>query len=84
LQNCPNRHSPTDFLEEADFKDRRYKEAIVAYKKAIDIKPDYAEAYYEMGGAYCGLRQFQDAIATHKKAVAIKPDYAASGRWSSG
>jgi tetratricopeptide (TPR) repeat protein len=30
----------------------KYQKAINAYKEAIKIKPDYHEAYYNMGVAY--------------------------------
>jgi tetratricopeptide (TPR) repeat protein len=30
----------------------KFKEAIEAYKKAIEINPDYGTAYYNMGIAY--------------------------------
>jgi superkiller protein 3 len=42
---------------------------------AIEIKPDYHEAYNTMGIAYIGLRKHQKAIDTFKKAIKIKPDY---------
>ena len=29
----------------------RLEEALAAYNKALEIKPDYAEAYYNMGNA---------------------------------
>jgi tetratricopeptide (TPR) repeat protein len=59
----------------------QYPEAIAAYKKAININSDYAEAYLWMGYAYEKLKQYADAIAAHKKAVSIKPDdaYAYNG-----
>jgi tetratricopeptide (TPR) repeat protein len=31
---------------------KEYQKAIDAYKEAIKIKPDYHEAYYNMGVAY--------------------------------
>jgi tetratricopeptide (TPR) repeat protein len=42
----------------------KYQEAIDACKKAIEIKPDYHEAYNTMGIAYIGLRKHQKAIDT--------------------
>ncbi len=50
--------------------------AIDAYKKAIEIKPDYANAYYNMGVALGGLGRHMEAIAAYKSAIAIDPDYA--------
>ena len=50
--------------------------AIEAYKKAISIKPDYAEAYYNMGNAFQEQGNLEEALEAYKEAVLIKPDYA--------
>ncbi len=47
--------------------------AIAAYKKAIVIKPDYANAYCSMGFAYDDLKRYTDALAAYKKAIALEP-----------
>ena len=39
----------------------KLKEAEIAYRKAIEIKPDYAEAYYNMGKILKDLGKFEDA-----------------------
>ena len=51
----------------------RYKEAIIAYKKAIDLRPDYAEASYFIGEAYDRLRQYKAALAAYKKYDTFEP-----------
>jgi tetratricopeptide (TPR) repeat protein len=38
----------------------KFKEAIEAYKKAIEIKPSH-KAYYNMGGVYFRLGKYQKA-----------------------
>ena len=50
-------------------------EAIAHYQKALEIKPDFAEAHNNLGAALAGRGQFDEAIA-HSKALEIKPDYA--------
>jgi tetratricopeptide (TPR) repeat protein len=55
---------------------KQYKQAINAYKQAINIKPDNHIAYYNMGVAYYNLEQYQQAINAYKQAIKIKPDYA--------
>ena len=47
-----------------------------AYNKALAIKPDYAEAYYNMGNALKEQGKLEEAIEAYNKALAIKPDYA--------
>jgi tetratricopeptide (TPR) repeat protein len=55
-------------------KIKEYQKAIDAYKEAIKIKPDYHEAYYNMGVAYDKLKEYQEAINTYKEAIKIKPE----------
>ena len=51
-------------------------EAIAHYRKALEIKPDYAEAHNNLGNALAGRGQVDEAIAHYRKALKIKPDYA--------
>ena len=50
--------------------------AISYYEKALSIKPDYAEARYNLGFSLHRLGQLDAAVRSYKKVVAIKPDYA--------
>ncbi len=50
-----------------------YKRAIADYDKAIQLKPDYVEAYYNRGLAYVG--DPGRAIADYDKAIQLRPDY---------
>jgi len=50
--------------------------SVEAYKKAIDIKPDYAEAYNNMGVSLREQGTLEEALEAHKKALDINPDYA--------
>jgi len=51
-----------------------YTKAIEAYKQAIYIKPDLAEAYSNLGIAYAQLGLYKDAIEAYKQAIHINPD----------
>ena len=51
-------------------------EAIAHYRKALEIKPDYAEAHNNLGNALASRGQVDEAIAHYQKALEIKPDYA--------
>ena len=51
-------------------------QAIVAYDKAIALKPDYADAYNDRGIVKGSLGQHPDAIADFDQAIRFKPDYA--------
>jgi tetratricopeptide (TPR) repeat protein len=50
--------------------------AIDCYKQALKIKPDYAEAYYNMGNTLKNKDDPEAAIDSYKQALKIKPDYA--------
>ena len=49
--------------------------AIEAFNKAISIKPDYAEAYNNMGILLKEQGKLDEAIEAYTKALSIKPDY---------
>ena len=50
--------------------------AIDSYKQALKIKPDYADAYYNMGIALKDKGDLEAAIESYKQALKINPDYA--------
>ncbi|MGD0280151.1 MAG: tetratricopeptide repeat protein [Smithella sp.] len=52
------------------------RQAIEDYNRAIEIKPDHAEAYNNRGISYGNLGNYRQAIEDFNKAVEIKPDYA--------
>ena len=54
----------------------KLEEAIEAYKKAIAIKPDHAEAHNNMGNALRDQGKLEEAIEAYKKAIAYKPNHA--------
>ena len=56
----------------------KFVEAAEAFKKAILFKPDYAEAYNNMGNAFIEQGKFGEAIEVFKKALSINPAYAES------
>ena len=51
-------------------------EAVLAFQKALLIKPNDAQAYYNMGNALKDQEKLEEAIDAYRKALSIKPDYA--------
>ena len=45
---------------------------------AIKIKPDYAEAYGNLGGALFHAKMTEEAIDYFKEAIRIRPGFAAA------
>ena len=52
------------------------EEAIVAYNNAISIKPNYPEAYCNLGNAYKEIGKLNEAIDLYRNAISINPNYA--------
>lgn len=51
-------------------------DAIIAYQRAIKLKPDHAEAWFNLGTCYAGTERRADEISAYQHAIALKPDYA--------
>ncbi len=58
-----------------DLAQKNFENAITSYDKAVEIKPDYYEAWYNRGGALSELDQLENAITSYDKAVEIKPNF---------
>jgi tetratricopeptide (TPR) repeat protein len=50
--------------------------AMAEYRAVIRIRPDYAEAYNDLGILLVRTGRVQEAIAEYQQALRIKPDYA--------
>jgi len=49
------------------------KKAIEYLNKAIKLQPDYAQAFYNRGNAYYGLKMYQRAIKDYNETIRLKP-----------
>ena len=52
------------------------KEAELSARKAIEIKPDFAEAHSTLGSILKDLGKLEEAELSQRKAIEIKPDFA--------
>ena len=57
------------------FESQNYAQAIEAYKKVIELKPDDVDTYNDLGLAYFYTKRSILAIDTLRKGTEIKPDY---------
>ena len=53
----------------------KHDEAIEFYNKSISLKPDYAEAYYNMGNVLKDQGKLDEAIRAFKKVILLKPNH---------
>ena len=58
----------------------KVEEAKNCYAKAIELDPDFAEAYTNLGTLYAQEEQWQSAIAFYQKAIALQPNLASTYR----
>ena len=58
-----------------NLENTEYSEAVDAFKHAVSLKPDYAEAHYNLGNAYYGLHRYEEALDSFRKAVKVNPRY---------
>jgi FOG: TPR repeat len=67
-----------DFLNKGNdlYASKKYEEAIAAYEKAIQFKPDHANAWNNRGAALVELKRYDEALASSDKALQFKPDHA--------
>lgn len=54
----------------------RHEEEIASYRRAIEIKDDFVDAYVNMGVALRDMRRFDDALAAFKTAIGLNPEHA--------
>jgi tetratricopeptide (TPR) repeat protein len=52
-----------------------YKRAIECYEKAIAIKPDYYEAWNNMGNVYNKLGEYEKAFFSYTQSIKYSPSY---------
>lgn len=58
----------TEFIETANFED-----AIAQFSKAIELDPDYINAYVARASAYENVGKFQEASEDYNRALVFKP-----------
>ena len=75
---CKNRGDKAEIEEE---KQKEYEEAIKHYTKAIELKPDSAEAYYHRGVVYFYLDDFDSAITNFAEMIKLEPNEVNAYLW---
>jgi tetratricopeptide (TPR) repeat protein len=62
-----------DGIDLIDYGD--YNQAISEFTRAIELKPDYAEAYKGRGDTYYRQKEYDKAIADWEQAIKLDPSY---------
>jgi len=62
-------------LSLADFQAGRFSECISAAQGALKLRPNFAEAYNNIGACYAALNIPEEAIRADQEALRLKPDF---------
>jgi Flp pilus assembly protein TadD len=54
----------------------RNDQAIVGYQRALDLAPDFVEAWNNLGNSCLDVGRTEQALAAHRQATTVRPDYA--------
>jgi Flp pilus assembly protein TadD len=57
------------------YGEERYVESIAASRRALDLRPGYAEAWNNIGAAYNKLGRYEEAATACQQALLSKPDF---------
>jgi serine protease Do len=52
-----------------------YAKALIFFERAVEIDPDYAEAWYQAGFCYGVLGKHQEALKASRRAASLRPDW---------
>ena len=56
------------------YKVGKYEQAMASFRKAIELSPDYVDAYYNLGSILEFLKQDDAALTVFKQIIVRKPD----------
>jgi len=57
-----------------EFAMAEYERAIESYRKAVELDPDYFDAWHALGMAFLRAARIPDAIEAGKRAIEINPN----------
>lgn len=76
LEASPNDYIGWNFLGVSYVQQGQPLSGIAFFEQALVLKPDYADAHFNLGCALQALNRLDEAIACYERALAINPDYA--------
>ncbi len=75
LRKIPMHFEVLHMLGVSYLQEKAYQTGIPSIEKALIVKPDSAEAHFNLGNAYRELKQFDRAIVSYRRTIALKPDF---------
>ncbi len=56
----------------------RHEAALLGYERALELQPDYADAWFNRGNVLYELNRPKAALQSYNRAIALRPDHAES------
>ena len=77
LKLAGSKATPENYIDLslAYYAEGLYKESVSAAERALKLRPNYAQAYNNIGAAYNAMKMWDKAVAPLKQALRIKPDF---------
>lgn len=63
------------YIANCYYFENNFNASLQYYDKAIDINPQFSEAWYNKGGSLTDLKIYEDAIESYNSAINISPNY---------
>jgi protein O-mannosyl-transferase len=75
--NQPTTQTPEYYLDLSlqHYREEHYVESIAASRAALALRPNYPEAWNNIGAAYNKLGRYDEAAAACEEALRLKPDF---------
>jgi len=62
-------------------EEKKYAESLPYLNRAIELNPDYVNAYNDRGGVYFNLKQYEQALGDCNHALELDPNYVHAYNW---
>ena len=69
--------APQDLLKQGNefSKDQNWKAAVNAYRRALQLKPDFVEVHYGLAGVYGATQNVSGAIHEYREVLKLRPGF---------
>ena len=84
LRQDPDHVEAIRLLASVASRNRKFKEAEVFLKRAVEVSPDYARAWADLTTVQCELEKLEDAMSSGAKVAELAPEIAGHDVWVAG
>ena len=69
--------SPRDYLDLGNqyYQQQNWPEAAAEYRKALELRPDYVEAHYNLANTFAARSELKAALREYRETARLRPDF---------